>query len=51
MKKILLTLVLLTATVDACIEPIKPIPPIGCSYNNALLVHQGNQCYWVYVGC
>lgn len=51
MKKILLGLIVGVAILNACLAPIKPIPPIGCSYQNAMLVNNGGQCYWVYVNC
>ena len=28
---------------------IKPLPPLGCSYDDAQCVCSGNSCQWVYV--
>lgn len=50
MKAVLL-IVSITISLMACITPIKPIPPIGCMYEDALLINNGNSCYWVYVNC
>ena len=53
MKKLLLAITLLGGLASACIPPIKPLPPLGCTYQDAVLVHSpnGNICYWVYMNC
>lgn len=50
MKKIILLLAL-AASLHACIPPLKPMPPIGCSYDNAVLMRGAMTCTWVYMGC
>ena len=50
MKKIIL-IALITVSAFACMPPMKPMPPMGCNYNNAMLMNDGNRCYWVYVNC
>ena len=51
MKKLIL-IVVIALSAEACVAPIKPIPPIGCSYSDAILVHVSyTQCKWVYVNC
>lgn len=27
---------------------LKPIPPLGCSYNDAICICEGNNCRWVF---
>ena len=51
MSKLLLALTLVSTLAIACIPPIKPIPPIGCTYADAVLVRGNGDCYWVYMGC
>lgn len=51
MKKILLILMIGCIGALACLPPIKPLPPLGCTYDNAMLIRNGNSCYWVYVNC
>ena len=41
-----------TAIALACLAPLKPLPPLGCSSDNAVLItNQDGHCYWVFVGC
>ena len=49
--KTLLLVAMLAMSAQACIAPIKPIPPIGCGYDDAMLVNDGESCYWVFVNC
>jgi len=53
MKKIILiiAIVVTVAMASMCIPPIKPIPPAGCTYSDAVLIQQGTQCYWIYNNC
>ena len=50
MKKIILIL-LIGLAAYACLPPMKPMPPMGCTYSDAMLIRNGNSCYWVYVNC
>jgi len=51
MKKTILALTM-AATLSACITPLKPIPPLGCTYADAVLVWMSdNTCQWYYIGC
>ena len=51
MKALLLVLIVATS-LSACIAPIKPIPPIGCKYSDAVLVWMSdNSCKWYYMNC
>ncbi len=47
----LLILLITTVALQACIPPIMPIPPIGCTQDNAVLINDGSHCYWVFTGC
>jgi len=49
--KYLLAILLATTITYACLPPLQPLPPLGCDYDNAVLVHHGEQCYWVYMDC
>jgi len=52
MKKVILALIVIATVATACIPPIKPIPPIGCDFENAVLMRTtSGSCYWVYMGC
>jgi len=52
MKKILLALLIGASAASACITPIQPIPPIGCSSSNAVLMTASDgTCHWVFIGC
>ena len=51
MRKIIFTLAMIVTMASACIAPIKPIPPIGCSSSDAVLVNDGGSCYWIFIGC
>jgi hypothetical protein len=53
MKKIILLIVTIVtvAIASMCIAPIKPIPPAGCTYADAVLIKQGTNCYWIYNNC
>lgn len=52
MKKIVLLLIVSVSMALACIPPIKPLPPIGCQYSDAVLIRVDNYtCYWQYQGC
>ena len=50
--KTIITLALLATLSYACITPIQPIPPIGCSAGDATLItNSDGTCYWVFIGC
>lgn len=49
--KFLVAMAIIATAAYACIPPLKPLPPLGCTYDNAVLVHQGSSCYWVYMNC
>ena len=52
MKNIIFSILLTITTANACIEPVVPVPPVGCSYSDAVLItDQDGYCYWVFVGC
>ena len=56
MRNILIALTFILAMVVpnalfSCVAPVKPVPPIGCSYQDAVLVHDGQWCEWVYMSC
>jgi len=52
MKKLILIMAITASVASACVAPIMPIPPIGCSSSDAVLVRTaGGGCYWVFIGC
>lgn len=55
MKTLITTIFILissTALANNCMMQTKPIPPIGCGFENAQCACQGyNNCYWIYTGC
>ena len=52
MRKIIFSLMLVSTIVSACLPPLKPLPPLGCSSDDAVLVTETNgQCYWVFISC
>jgi len=52
MKKYLIAFIVSATLASACITPIKPIAPIGCSSSDAVLItNSDGTCYWVFMGC
>ena len=48
----ILIVALLATSVFACVPPLKPFPPLGCTYADAKLVWMSdNSCKWYYIGC
>ncbi len=42
----------LAASLQACMPPMKPMPPIGCKRSDAVLVWMSdNTCKWYYMNC
>jgi len=37
---------------SACVPPVKPVPPVGCSSDDAVLVSMSDgSCKWYFMGC
>lgn len=55
MRKLILSLLVvgtLISVANACLPPMQPLPPIGCTSANATLaVAADGECYWVFIGC
>ena len=50
--KALILVVALALTASACIPPVQPLAPLGCTSGHAILVTQADgTCYWTWVGC
>ena len=51
MKKIIL-IIALALSVSACVPPVLPVPPVGCSSSDAVLItNSDGSCYWVFMDC
>lgn len=55
MKKVLISTLLLASlaiTANACITPVKPVAPAGCTASDAVLITSADgTCIWVFLGC